>query len=234
MAKEQNQKPPDEAEKPQAPPGPTKKLTRSEIMKDYHKQRIVGKPYKKKKKKRVFIPGQTRNKHEGQRHIDAFEFYYKLGDDRSLAKVAAEFQVSEQSAREWSRSFNWLLRVEQRDIEINRQLQKKLINSIVKAKADYRKDIQLAFMTVKHTIAGVAKRMQVGETLPINDAADLNTAVNAMEKLVRLDLTLLGEDKGDLGTLPQTIAEFSQALMEKWKLDGGLPEVKNGKKNGGN
>ena len=48
---------------------------------------------------------------ENQRHREAFEYYLTLGNDRTLAKVAEHFNVSESQAMQWSWVFRWTDRI---------------------------------------------------------------------------------------------------------------------------
>jgi len=55
---------------------------------------------------------------ETLRHREAFDFFYILGYERSISKVANQFGVSFTSARKWSESFSWKDRVQKRDGEL--------------------------------------------------------------------------------------------------------------------
>ena len=109
---------------------------------------------------------------ENLRMKEAFEYYYSLGDKRSLQQVAKKFTVSETSARKWSAAFNWQERVVQRDIEISKGLEKKTNTTILNEKANYRR-------IIKETIAKMAG-------VEVSNIKDLDT-------LVKLDLLLMGE-----------------------------------------
>ena len=109
---------------------------------------------------------------ESLRMKEAFEYYYSLGDKRSLQQVAKKFTVSETSARKWSAAFNWQERVVQRDIEISKGLEKKTNTTILNEKANYRR-------IIKETIAKMAG-------VEVSNIKDLDT-------LVKLDLLLMGE-----------------------------------------
>ena len=109
---------------------------------------------------------------ENLRMKEAFEYYYSLGDKRSLQQVAKKFTVSETSARKWSAAFNWQERVIQRDIEISKGLEKKTNTTILNEKANYRR-------IIKETIA----KMTGVEVANIKD----------LDTLVKLDLLLMGE-----------------------------------------
>jgi len=115
---------------------------------------------------------------ETLRHKEAFEFYYGLGSERNIIKVAAAFQCSDRSVAGWSKNFNWQERVEQRDIENGRRLEKRTNDTVVAAKADYRKIVRAA-------IARWVEQFKNG-VVDIKDTRDL-------ERLVKLDLLLMGE-----------------------------------------
>ena len=48
---------------------------------------------------------------------EAFELYYHLGEKRSLRQVAKEIERTERTVAGWSRTYNWVDRVKQREIE---------------------------------------------------------------------------------------------------------------------
>jgi hypothetical protein len=52
---------------------------------------------------------------ENEVHKRAFAFYYSLGPDRSLAKVAEMFMVHEGTVKNWSAVFGWKKRLEEQD-----------------------------------------------------------------------------------------------------------------------
>jgi len=65
---------------------------------------------------------------ETLRHQQVFEYYYTLGEKRSIQSVITKFTLSRQSIQKWERLFNWVKRVEQRDIEISKELKEKADN----------------------------------------------------------------------------------------------------------
>jgi len=77
---------------------------------------------------------------ETLRHREAFEYYYKLGEKRSLAKVGREFNVSVQSLVKWSKAFGWQKRVIERDDKNALALAKKNDTAIIRDKV---KDLKL-------------------------------------------------------------------------------------------
>lgn len=119
-----------------------------------------------------------RYKTENLEQKEAFEYYYSLGQGRTIPQVAKKFGKSSRTVYEWSRKFNWQERIEQRDIEIGRRLEEKTIDTVVNEKARYRKIIKLA-------IAEFVKNLQAGKV-----KAD---SIVDLERLIKLDLTLMGE-----------------------------------------
>lgn len=109
---------------------------------------------------------------------EAFEYYYSMGGDRSYTQVAQRFNVSKTTVGKWGKNYNWLERVEQRDIENSRRLEKKTNNTIVNEKANYRKLIKAAISTFVGNLN--AGRVDV-------------LSVQDVERLIKLDLLLMGE-----------------------------------------
>lgn len=77
---------------------------------------------------------------ETLRHQEAFEYYYKLGDKRSLIKVAFRFNVSVQTTTKWNKTFTWQERIQKRDNKNALALAKKNDTAIIRDKA---KDLKL-------------------------------------------------------------------------------------------
>ena len=127
---------------------------------------------------------------EKLKHTEAFEYYYSLGDKRNYQKVADKFQVSHTSIRKWSKNFNWKERIQQRDFQNAKELKKKTDKAIISEKANYRK-------IIKGAIGQFVKKLQSGE-IEIKNVQDL-------EKLVKLDMLLMGEDTEKQGGEGTTI-----------------------------
>ena len=78
---------------------------------------------------------------ETQRHREAFEQYYLLGDKRSYPKVASKFSVSRTSVKKWAKAFDWQERVLIRDKEIGDKVEKKVVSSSIEKKAKMLNDL---------------------------------------------------------------------------------------------
>lgn len=116
---------------------------------------------------------------ETLRHKQAFDYYYSLGNERSFKLVESKYKVSNMTVARWSKAFNWQHRIEQRDIENSKKLEKKTDNAIVNSKADYR-------ALIKQTVDEYKERLRLGR-IKITRPQDL-------ESLAKLDLLLMGEE----------------------------------------
>lgn len=124
------------------------------------------------------IKGLNVIKKETLKHKEAYEYYYSLGSERSLQKVADEFKVTLKAVAQWNMSFNWQERTTQRDTEIGKKLQEKTIDTILNEKANYRKIIKIA----------------VGQIVDNMRNGDISYRIQDLDKLIRLDMYLLGEN----------------------------------------
>lgn len=77
-------------------------------------------------------------KEEKEIHRQAFEYYFLLGKGRNLREVAKEFNKSLTSVHNWSQSFDWKNRIEIREIETARMLEKATNETVVEIKARYQ------------------------------------------------------------------------------------------------
>ena len=120
---------------------------------------------------------------ETLRHREALEYYYILGDKRTLQKVADKFTVSRQSISKWKREFNWQNRIELRDINNGKKLEAKTDKAIVSSKADYR-------ALIKKVVKKFEEKLKDGK-IRIERPEDLNV-------MAKLDLLLMGEATEDI------------------------------------
>lgn len=132
---------------------------------------------------------------------EAFEIYYHLGDKRSLKAVAEKIERTERTVAGWSRAFNWVDRVKQREIEDARNMGGNALNAqTTDVKTRYR-------ILMNNLIAKASVKIAKGE-LAIRNVQDL-------ERVVKLDLLLMGEATDREDTVATT--ELSQA--DKDRLD---------------
>ena len=145
---------------------------------------------------------------------EAFEIYYQLGDQRSLRLVAEKVGRTERTIAGWSRSYSWVDRVSQREIEDakNGANNKAILSSqTTDVKTRYR-------IMMNNLMANASKRIATGE-LKIRNVQDL-------ERVVKLDLLLMGEatDRQDSTTTGST--ELSKADKDRLDMIAKLLEGK--------
>ena len=119
---------------------------------------------------------------EKLKHREAFNYYYVLGDKRTLQLVAAKFTVSRQSISKWKRKFNWQKRIESRDMKNGKKLEEKTDKAIVQSKANYR-------ALISKVVKKFEEKLKDGK-IRIERPEDLNV-------MAKLDLLLMGENPED-------------------------------------
>ncbi len=123
-------------------------------------------------------------KRETPRHLEAFELFVAQGGQRSYRKVACATGVSVMAIRHWARSFDWPTRVAARDAANARKLAKRTDESIVQVKARYHTMInKIVEALCRHHLGKDLRELRHPERTTLTD----------LERLVRLDLMLLGE-----------------------------------------
>jgi hypothetical protein len=128
---------------------------------------------------------------ETLRHKEAFDYYYSLGDKRGLREVAQKFDISLTAIGKWSKNFNWQLRVQQRDIENSKNLEKKTNKGVINAKADFRRTIFALHQLLKRSLNEFIKSNNL---IGIIDAKDLLRITTILDKLARLEMGFVGEN----------------------------------------
>lgn len=114
---------------------------------------------------------------ETLKHQQAFEYYYMLGPERSLGKVASQFGVSRPTATMWSQKLNWDARIIERDNKNMQAIRDKNDEDVVSQMEAYRK-------IIKASVSDYIKRLKDGKV-------KIDT-VNDFAKLVKLDMELTG------------------------------------------
>lgn len=142
---------------------------------------------------------------------EAFELYYHLGDKRSLRAVAEQIERTERTVAGWSRAYNWVDRVKQREIEDAKNMGGNALNSqTTDIKTRYR-------ILMNNLIAKASQKISKGE-LAIRNIQDL-------ERVVKLDLLLMGESTDNTSTTSTT--ELSKADQDRLDM---IAKLLSGKK----
>lgn len=137
---------------------------------------------------------------ENELQSRAFEMYYGLGDRRSLKAVAETIGRTERTVAGWSRSFNWVARVTQRNIENSQNKREEALNTqLTDVRAKYR-------VIINNFMAELSRRVIKGEIKVRN--------IQDFERLVKLDLLLMGEAT-DRTEVAGTSMELSQDAKDR-------------------
>lgn len=131
---------------------------------------------------------------------EAFDIYYMLGDRRSLKAVADRIGRTERTVAGWSRTFSWVDRVKQREIEEEKAVGGGINSHTTDVKVRYR-------ILMNNLLAKASEKIAKGE-LCIRNIQDL-------ERVVKLDLLLMGESTENSSSTATT--ELSVA--DKQRLD---------------
>jgi hypothetical protein len=136
-----------------------------------------------------------------------FEYYYSLGNERSLKKVCEKFKISPTTANRYSSAHDWQERIKELEDRAIAKVKENLIEDIAELKTRYRSIIQ-------DTIDTFIDRLGRGAVV-LSDIADL-------ERLVKLDLLLLGEATEKIDNKYEfTVTE----VIGRVKADGEVIEV---------
>lgn len=163
---------------------------------------------------------------ETLRHQEAFNYYYLLGSTRNLLKLSQITGVCIASIKSWSKSFNWQKRVVERDVKNAAAIEKAVDKKLVKDKIEYRTQVkemltvlraalQVAVNTIKSggILYDVDGNKVVVSSFNCNTADGLSKVAAASERLMRLDLTLMGE------------SEENKELRIMWAYEDGNGEM---------
>ena len=134
---------------------------------------------------------------EKLKHKEAFEYYYSLGDKRTLRKVSLQYTCSVPGVKKWSKAFNWQDRIELRDMNNGKKLEAKTDKAVVNSKADYR-------ALIKKVVEEFKQRLK--------DKKIIISKPNDLAEMAKLDLLMMGEvtEKGEL-----IITDAKRKLVDK-------------------
>ena len=142
-------------------------------------------------------------KEETLRQKQIFDIYYSLGDKRSLEKLNETLKNTPEysdktpsldTLKSWSKKFNWQERIQQRDAEISKGLEKKINQDIINEKAEHRKLIKEILNELKRSLIEYQNEIKEGiEPAKIETIKDLKDISQIIDTLIKLDLNILGE-----------------------------------------
>ncbi|MCP4582398.1 MAG: hypothetical protein GY839_12360 [candidate division Zixibacteria bacterium] len=138
---------------------------------------------------------------EQEHHKKAYELYYSLGESRSLKRVAMQLNVSVASVKLWSKSFNWKLRISERNAEVARAMASRAISDEVEDKTRNKQLVKLALAQLAKTIIEGKVKMALGD----------------LDKLIRLEAFLNQVPKGELDHGIATVYDDEDKTEEELK-----------------
>jgi len=158
-------------------------------------------------------------------------FFIALGGNPSAEncrKVSEKFHISDRTFWNWYKKFNWKLRVEQRDIENAKVLEKKTNESIIDEKVEIRSMIRTQFNIFKQSLDDYIQKNKFTELKTISD---FNQLSNILDRLVRLEMDLVGENmlKAEVDVTSDSLQKIllTDANLKE-KLLEALEKAKNG------
>lgn len=115
----------------------------------------------------------------------AFEIYYNLGKDRTLAQVAEQLDYAVGTLSVWSRKFNWQQRIAERDKQDLAIMRRQRLEESEKMRTIYQQAIR------KVLNDQFLEPLQEGRL-------DMNVnGLKDVENLIKLDMTLENVDRND-------------------------------------
>jgi len=120
---------------------------------------------------------------ERAHHQKAFEYYYSLGEKRSLSQVAQYTGLSLSTVRQCCWSFKWVQRVQERDADAARQIADRTMASKLDEHERNQRIVKMALLKVAKAIGDGKVRIQMAD----------------LDRLIRLDALLSGRSVDDLG-----------------------------------
>ncbi len=122
-------------------------------------------------------------KTETLRHKQAFEYYHKLGEKRTLPQVSQQYAISLVTAKQWSASFHWADRVIERDEIVADAIARHATNDTIKERSQI-------LQTTQMVMADFTKRAH-----PDYDGDNKITIMTGIdyERMAKLYLLMMGE-----------------------------------------
>lgn len=149
---------------------------------------------------------------ETLKHQEAFDYYYSLGDSRTLQQVATKFNKSLKTVSNWSSSFGWQRRIVERDRKIALKLQRELDKQIVEDKKQYHS-------IIKASIGVYLQNLKDGK-VKIDSAKDLVALINCDIPLMEMLDKGTAEDFNNVISVSSETADTISKLRAE--IDGAV------------
>jgi len=135
---------------------------------------------------------------ETLQHREAFDYYYGLGEGRTLEAVAAQFGVVKRTAEQWSRSLEWQRRVAERDRVNGEALERRTDQAVVRSTAQHLQEINQSLNLIRLSLATALVKngegkLKLNPTLSVKDIEDMKRLVDCHVNLIKADRLVRGE-----------------------------------------
>lgn len=147
---------------------------------------------------------------EKPHHSQAFEVYYDMGKNRSLARLADTLDYSPQTVAKWSHEFNWQNRIAERDRQNLALMRRQRLEESEKMRTIYQQAIR------KVLSDQFLKPLQEDRLkMDLHDFSDVRS-------MMKLDMTLEDIDKNDARYDDKTkeLTEEEVKVIEMINADG--------------
>lgn len=131
---------------------------------------------------------------ETGRHLEAFEYYYRLGSDRTYEAVARQFNGSHRTVNRWGKEFNWQERVRLRELEDSKKAAEKSSKEVVNVKAKQLKevrgiieDVETELGYIRQAVSNSKEALQAGD-IKAGNPRDLDYLAKALGGLRKIKM----------------------------------------------
>lgn len=166
----------------------------------------------------------------------AFESYYKLGDNRSISKIAKDLTKARSTVQDWSSKFRWVSRVKERERQAAEYL-------LMQKSAQEEAETKRKHLTLIDAAISTFSKKLVENKIVIKTVDDLQKLVNMRWKLAHMpdkrvnpaaikggasiDLRLRGMEKTELQSFLYSTLKSIERVMNKPKFGSPQPDDPN-------
>lgn len=154
---------------------------------------------------------------ETLRQREAFEYYYSLGEGRTLKAVAQQFGVHPRTTYRWSKEFGWADRIAKRDQEIADMISEKRKAAILSRRLRFLRTLDNAIARgMRAVINGDLSVHSIGELVAL--MRETLSLLGEPDSTLRLEGGLKLDHEGAVNPLnPDELNEEALALLEAAK-----------------
>ena len=144
-----------------------------------------------------------KSRKETVRHREAFEYYFNLGEKRSLALVGRQLGVSKIAVEKWSKAFNWQKRLLEREERVSEELSKTNEEKYLEVKKRHLKLTRTALTKFEKSLSNGSIKITASDFV----------------RLANYELSLLEKDKteSDLDLTITGLVKSAEEYLERQK-----------------